>query len=114
MGAVSFHPVWERWPSWLVELASGVGCAALAQIGAVVAASVMPHAWLVVLAAHVPFGVFEALIATAISCVYERAFDRNGWSWSDVGQRSVGIIIGLVLWSVFPAPLLVLPSLHRA
>lgn len=61
------------------------------------------------LPAHVPFTLAVGTLATAGSLVYERWFDPNKWCWSDIGQRSAGIAIGLVLWTYIPVPLLALP-----
>jgi hypothetical protein len=36
-----------------------------------------------------------AVVGVLLSVIYERFFDRNGWSWSDVGQRAVGQAVGL-------------------
>lgn len=38
-----------------------------------------------------------AALALAGSVYYELKLDRNGWSWDDVGQRTVGIAIGLLI-----------------
>lgn len=80
---------WPKWTSWIVEFVSG-----LLVIGFVSLISV----WL----EHVP-AVWALLtgrfiLAQAISWYYERYKDPNKWSWSDVGQRSIGITAGLFLW----------------
>ncbi len=35
------------------------------------------------------------VLADVVSVFYEAVIDRNGWSWGDVGQRQVGILIGI-------------------
>lgn len=72
---------WEKWPSWIVELLSGLLVATLSQLGP------DPIYW-------------QFLIATGLSAFYERYLDQNGWSWSDLREREVGIIAGLVLWAL--------------
>lgn len=68
------------WPSWAVELGSGL----------VVATLVQP----------VPLLLPRVLFAVLLSVFYESVLDPNGWSWMDVGQRAVGIAAGLMLWSL--------------
>lgn len=67
---------WYRWPSWVVELLGG---AALAVVSALVIRN----------------AIAAAAVAVLFSVIYESEFDVNGWSWKDVGQRAVGIAIGL-------------------
>ncbi len=72
---------WYTWPSWITELVAGVG---------VIAALVCP------LGPWLAFG-----IAMSVSLIYEKLLDMNGWSWVDVGQRTVGMLVGLglaLLW----------------
>lgn len=69
---------WNGWPSWIVELGSG--------------------AVAVLLTAYLP-PILGLLAATACSLIYERWLDRNGWSWSDIGQRSLGIMLAWSLWT---------------
>jgi hypothetical protein len=77
-----FYPWIPGWaPSWLVELAGG-----LVLVGGLALVLLLPW-WL-------RLGV----LATAASVVYEARFDPNGWSLSDVAQREVGILAGLILW----------------
>ena len=46
-------------------------------------------------------GLFvQYLIASLASGLYEGFVDPNGWSWADVGQRTIGIIAGLLAWSL--------------
>lgn len=58
---------------------------------------------------HVPYQLAVALLATAASFIYERFVDRNGFDWSDIGQRSLGIALGLALWTYLPVPLIAVP-----
>lgn len=94
---------WKTWPSWLVEMFSGIGVAAFARI---TLGSVPVPEWVVT---HVPFGLGAATLATAFSFIYERLIDKNGFSWSDIGQRSAGIAIGIVLWTYVAVPLIPIP-----
>jgi len=72
-------PFWWRWPSWLVEGLAGLG--------------------LITLTVHVfPGWVFPAVVATILSVWYEAFLDVHGWSWRDIGQRTVGVVGGLILW----------------
>lgn len=75
-------PVWWSWPSWLVELLSG-----LLVIAVLAGLEALPW-WLRV-----------SLLALTASLVYERYVDRNGFQWRDVGQRAVGLAVGLLLWA---------------
>ena len=63
------QPFWYGWKSWKVELFSGLAVVALVALG-------------------------PLLGGTLISIVYEAYFDKNGWSWLDVWQREVGIVVG--------------------
>ncbi len=71
---------WYRWPSLVTELLSGILCASAAQV--------------------LPGLTLQLLAATALSATYEAYVDKNGWSWLDLGQRSLGIVVGLVGWTV--------------
>lgn len=71
---------WYSWPSLVTELLSGMLCASAAQL--------------------LPGVAWQLTVATIMSVGYEGLLDRNGWSWTDVGQRSLGIVVGLLLWSV--------------
>jgi hypothetical protein len=63
---------WYNWPSWVTELLGG---AAL---------------YLVLLC---PLGPWLALVGSlVISVAYEKWLDRNGWSLSDLGQRTCGTV----------------------
>ena len=80
-------PFWYAWPasrSWLVELGGGLLAAALAQLPYVAGV-----AWY--------SDVGAIVVATALSFVYERWIDRNGFSWADIGQRSPGILLGVLI-----------------
>ncbi len=46
-----------------------------------------------------PLAVF--LAATGLSFVYERWLDENGFSWMDIGQREIGIVVFSALWYFF-------------
>ena len=67
---------WYGWPSWVTELGSG-----LLLTGA---AYYLPE-----------FLWFPA--CSVVSAFYERFFDPNKWSWKDIGQRTVGIILGCII-----------------
>jgi len=68
------------WPSWLVELGSGL----------VVASVVQP----------IPFLLLRIISAVLISVTYESVFDQNGWSWVDIGQRAAGMLTAFLLWGL--------------
>ncbi len=75
-------PFWRfvgQFPSWFVELISGILCASLARI-----VTSNP--------------ALQFAIATGLSLVYERFLDRNGFSWSDVEERTAGIMVGVIAW----------------
>ena len=77
------YPVWliallAKLPSLVVEIVGGLLLAG-AIVGALLLATAYPS--LIVL-----------LLATAGSVLYETKLDPNGWSWTDVGQRELGII----------------------
>ncbi len=94
---------WKKWPSWLVEMGSGIGTVAFARV---TLGSIPVPEWMV---EHVPFGMAAATLAVVFSFIYERFIDRNGFSWVDIGQRSAGIAIGIVLWTYVPVPLIPIP-----
>ena len=78
------YPAWlvtllAKFPSLVVEIVGGLMLA-----GAVVAALALSES-------HPMLAVFA--LATAISVLYETKLDPNGWSWKDVGQREIGIIV---------------------
>jgi hypothetical protein len=68
---------WYSWPSWIVELISGL----------VLAAAVA--GWDSVLQ--------RVVVGTILSVLYEVFVDPNGWSLKDVAQRQVGLLAGAVL-----------------
>jgi hypothetical protein len=69
--------------SWRTELLIGAG-------GAIVASVVLRSP------------ILALVIATVASVIYEKWFDQNGWSWPDVFQREIGIIIGIPLAGLIP------------
>ena len=71
-------------PSLVVEIVSGCCCVALALLSA----------WL----ARPLVGLIG--VATVLSLFYERELDRNGFSWSDVAQRQLGIFAAALLWHI--------------
>jgi hypothetical protein len=78
-------PFWWAWTfpgaSLLIEFAGGTVLATLVQpVGG----------------AHALVNRF--LLATILSVFYEGELDRNGWSWADLGQRALGVALGLALW----------------
>lgn len=81
---------WYDWPSWPTELLSGQGCVFVGSVITLALRLFVHH-----------FSVLGALIA--ITCIavtlavcYERFWDRNGFSWKDLGQRGVGILTALL------------------
>ncbi len=70
--------------SWVIELASGALTVVLVL--------------LIALLARFWWGL--AIAATGFSLFYEREEDPNGFSWTDVAQRSVGIILAIVAWAI--------------
>lgn len=91
---------YSNWPSPIVETLSGLGLTALAHMAL---RSTPVPLWV---AEHIPFTLAVFSVSTISSFVYERFADKNGFSWSDIGQRSAGIALGLVLWSYVPLPTL--------
>lgn len=65
------------WNSWVVEILGGA-------VGMTVLCLIFPI---------IPAIVFGVLI----SLIYERFVDLNGWSWVDVGQRAVGMVIPVLI-----------------
>lgn len=66
------HFMWS-WPSWLVETIGGAVLAGL-------------FCWVHPRAARVA-------CALILSVVYEKGIDPNGWSWSDVLLRLIGLTL---------------------
>ena len=80
---------WEVWAQWLTERLGGF---ALELLSGLLLASVVQF---------LIDGVFaQYLVCTLASFLYEGVIDPNGWSWVDLGQRTVGIIAGLLAWSL--------------
>jgi hypothetical protein len=77
---------WWRWPSWATEGISGLALAAM----------VTPYPNVGPLHGD----LFRFAAGTVISFGYERFVDANGWSWTDVGQRAVGLAVGLAITHV--------------
>lgn len=76
----------DRLPSIVTELLSGLATTALACL----------VAWALAFGVH-PLPVLA--VATALSLVYEKFMDANGWDLTDVAQRQLGIGLGiLLLW----------------
>lgn len=76
---------WWTWPSIVTEIGSGVAAVLLSLLLIFPFPSVRWAPWL------------TGLTATGTSLIYEHWFDANGWSWVDVGQRQIGIVLGVVL-----------------
>jgi hypothetical protein len=76
-----------KFPSIVVESVSGLLCVGLCAGAFLVGAK------------HPLIALF--LGANALSFAYETKLDANGFSWSDVGQREVGILLGLAVASLF-------------
>jgi len=76
-------PPWWRWPSWVVEIPTGIGLQGGLHLWG-------PHhaAWQYVAA------------GLAISGIYELWLDRHVWSWRDVLQRAVGQVVGELPWAI--------------
>lgn len=75
-----FYKFIDRYPSWLVELISG--------LLTVLISSLFSND-----------DVVRLTIATILSIIYEKFIDRNGWNWLDIGQRSFGISSGIIIFS---------------
>jgi hypothetical protein len=75
---------WDALPSWLTELASGCVTVTLALV----------CVWL----CQWWWGLL--IVATALSVIYERFIDRNGWDWDDIKDRQYGIILAVYLWVI--------------
>jgi hypothetical protein len=79
---MTWAPRWMwGWPSWLVELLSGLVTVSVA----IFAAFLCRYLW----------GL--ALVATILSLFYEKYIDGNGFDWDDVLERQIGILVGVVL-----------------
>lgn len=72
-------PAWldKLLPSWAIEI-----------LGGIVALLII---WAMVWLAQWWWGL--ALDATGLSLLYERMIDPNGFSWSDMAQREVPIVV---------------------
>ena len=78
---------WEVWAQWLTERLGGF---ALEVLSGLLLASVVQF---------LVEGLFvQYLVASLASGIYEGFLDPNGWSWTDVGQRTIGILLGLGAW----------------
>ena len=75
----------KHWPGWLSETVGGV---------LLTLALAATFTWL-------PVWLAAGLWATALSGVYERWVDPNGWSWLDVGLRQPAIVVMAALWAFF-------------
>ena len=75
-----------KFPSPVVEGVSGLLCVGLAAVVLLLAVN------------HPRIALFVG--ANAASLLYETKLDANGFSWSDVGQREIGILLGLALASL--------------
>lgn len=80
---------WEVWAAWLTERLGGLALELLSGI---------------LLASVVQFLVDglggQAAVCAVASALYEGLLDPNGWSWVDVGQRAIGILLGLGAWAL--------------
>jgi hypothetical protein len=77
------RPFWWNWPSWAVELPTGVGVQSFLHWW-----GPTHHRWLYWLAGAIA------------SVIYELWMDRHGWAWRDVLQRGAGQVLGELAWRV--------------
>lgn len=93
-------PSWTwAWPSWLTELLSGIGCVLLGVVVAFLG-------WLLAPIEITPLVLVAIALGTAqlAAFIYELVFDAQGFSWTDIAQREIGILVGttmvIMLWRV--------------
>lgn len=53
-------------------------------------------------ACQFPLGL--GIVCTLMSLVYERYMDANGFSWKDILQRQVGIVVLVLLYAILKGP----------
>lgn len=80
LGARTFF----RWPSLVTEILSG-----LLLVGLLALVAALLHGWLAL-----------AVLATALSILFELRLDPNGWSLKDVAERELGIVLAVALLAV--------------
>jgi hypothetical protein len=81
---MSWAPKWMwGWPSPIVEAISG-----LVTVGLVLVAVWLCQWW---------WGL--AIVATALSCIYEKYIDGNGWDLHDLAQREIAILLAIAFWA---------------
>lgn len=80
----AFWAFLDRFPSPVVEFVGGLLCVLFGML--------CENKW-------GPYAVL--FFAHALSAVYETLADPNGFSWEDVRQRELGILVGLFLWARF-------------
>jgi len=78
---------WYSWPSWLVELVSGLALTVSVAGGTL-------------LVTHWPTFLVRLAVVTVFSLLYELFFDVNGWSLKDVLQREIGLGVAVTLWGI--------------
>lgn len=92
---MSTIPWWERVAMWLTARIGSFGVEVLSGLAFATGAETLEllpgGTWLERLAG-------KAVVATVGSFYYERKVDPNGFSWADVLQRMVGILVGLACW----------------
>ena len=79
---------WEVWAKWLTDRIGGFALEILSGV-------LLATATHFVVDGLIP----QALVSVLASLLYESFLDPNGFSWADVGQRAVGIAVGLAAWT---------------
>lgn len=95
--SLKFHVprFFDRIPSWLTELLSGLITVVLALLILFFWQKILPPAW----QGSKPPAIVVLLLATSMSAVYEQFFDQNGWNWTDLCQREMGILLSVGVYA---------------
>ena len=83
--------VWN-WPSLVTEIISGLVCILIALPIIASGHAITRHPF----PTSIHFIVEVLLLTGVMSWYYEKYRDANGWSWKDVGQRQIGIVLGII------------------
>lgn len=79
---------WWGWPSLLVEFISGwITASAVVWVP-------LPAVW-----SYPWHTAMHYVMAQGLSVTYEEKFDPNKWNPTDVLQRTLGIVSGLLFWA---------------